>query len=378
MDFLYSDDQNNIKDLVTQIFETEVTDRSLEETEKDDVWLHRELWEALQQADLLGIAIPLKYGGSGMGLTELGLLLEAQGRTAAPIPLMHTLVLGALGINKFGSQSQKEKILPLVCRGEYVVSAALSEKSSPEFHRPSTMATKVEGGWLIKGEKIKVPLATVASVFLVPVAISKEKPLVLLVSPDAEGITLKRQKNMTGEPVWQVELDNVFVQKSDVLGELEQGCEILRWLADHTLACLCAMQLGASKKQLELLAKHASSREQFGQAIAQFQAVSQRAADAYIDVESLNLCYLQAIWRLSQGLECRRELLIAKYWAAETGHRVSSAAQHIHGGIGVDRDYPLYRFTLLTKELEFTMGGSNHTLAKLGELLSDSNFVVDA
>jgi hypothetical protein len=159
-----------------------------------------------------------------------------------------------------------------------------------------------------------------------------------------------------------------------MIGTPQTGRTIIEWLVERTMVAMCAVQLGVSKKQLRMLAEYATTRQQFGQPIGAFQAVSQRAGDAYIDVESLRVSYLQAMWRLSQGLESKREVLIAKFWATETGHNVSAAAQHIHGGIGVDCDYPLYRYTLLTKHLEFTLGGANQTLGRLGALLADSDY----
>ena len=90
-----------------------------------------------------------------------------------------------------------------------------------------------------------------------------------------------------------------------------------------------------------------ASASSSAQPIATFQAVAQRAADAYIDTEAIRLTAWQAAWRLAEGPRRRDEALaIAKFWAAEGGHRVVHAAQHLHGGIGVDTDYPLHRYFL--------------------------------
>lgn len=126
-----------------------------------------------------------------------------------------------------------------------------------------------------------------------------------------------------------------------------------------------ALQLGLAKAALKMTSQYVSKREQFSRPLATFQAVSQRAADAWIDVQSMEVTLWQAAWRLSEGLECRREVGIAAYWAAEGGHRVLSAAQHLHGGMGFDRDYPLHRFFLQTKRLEFLYGSSNELLDRL-------------
>jgi alkylation response protein AidB-like acyl-CoA dehydrogenase len=130
------------------------------------------------------------------------------------------------------------------------------------------------------------------------------------------------------------------------------------------------MELGAAERALRMTAKYTSERKQFGKVIATFQAVAQRAADAYIDVEAIRLTTWQAVWRLAEKLPARRELSIAKYWASEGGHRACYAAQHLHGGIGVDKDYPLHRYYLLSKRIELTLGGAQEHLARVGAMLA--------
>ena len=119
-----------------------------------------------------------------------------------------------------------------------------------------------------------------------------------------------------------------------------------------------------------MTAEYTKTREQFDRPIATFQAVGQRAADAYIDTEAIRLTAWQAIWRLSEGLPATAEVAVAKFWAAEGGQRVVHAAQHLHGGMGVDRDYPLHRYFLWAKQLELTLGGATPQLLKLGAILA--------
>ena len=122
---------------------------------------------------------------------------------------------------------------------------------------------------------------------------------------------------------------------------------------------------------MRLTAEYTKTREQFDRPIATFQAVGQRAADAYIDAEAIRLTAWQAAWRLAAGLPAAAEVAVAKFWAAEGGQRVVHAAQHLHGGIGVDRDYPLHRYFLWAKQLELTLGGATAQLLRLGALLAD-------
>jgi alkylation response protein AidB-like acyl-CoA dehydrogenase len=119
-----------------------------------------------------------------------------------------------------------------------------------------------------------------------------------------------------------------------------------------------------------MTAEYTKTREQFERPIATFQAVGQRAADAYIDTEAVRLTALQAAWRLEEGLPAAAEVAIAKFWAADGGQRVVHAAQHLHGGIGVDRDYALHRYFLWAEQVELAFGGATAQLVRLGDLLA--------
>jgi alkylation response protein AidB-like acyl-CoA dehydrogenase len=133
---------------------------------------------------------------------------------------------------------------------------------------------------------------------------------------------------------------------------------------------LCAIQLGVTDKALRMTAEYTTTRVQFDRPLAHFQAVGQRAADAFIDVEGIRLTLWQAAYRLDEGLPADTEVEVAKFWASDGGHRVAHAAAHLHGGVGVDVDYPLHRYFLWAKKLELTLGGSTQQLLRIGRHLA--------
>ena len=142
-------------------------------------------------------------------------------------------------------------------------------------------------------------------------------------------------------------------------------------MVERATAALSAIAMGVCERALRMTAAYTSERRQFDRPIATFQAVGQRAAEAYIDTEAVRLTGWHAIWRLSEELPAVEEVAVAKFWAAEGGQRVVHAAQHLHGGMGVDRDYPLHRYFLWAKVIELTLGGSAPQLRKLGRRLAD-------
>jgi alkylation response protein AidB-like acyl-CoA dehydrogenase len=123
-------------------------------------------------------------------------------------------------------------------------------------------------------------------------------------------------------------------------------------------------------RAVERAAAYTSEREQFGRPVATFQAVGHRVADAYIDAEALRLTALQAAWRLAEGLPAADEVTIAKWWAADAGHRVLYAVHHVHGGVGVDHSYGLHRYFGWAKRIEFALGGATDQLLALGATLA--------
>ena len=144
------------------------------------------------------------------------------------------------------------------------------------------------------------------------------------------------------------------------------------WITDRAVAGLCAIQAGVCEAALRTTANYTSEREQFGMKIATFQAVAHRAADAYIDTEAIRLTACQAAWRLAEGRPAAEALAIAKFWAAEGAQRVVHAAQHLHGGIGIDVDYPVHRCFRWAKQVELSLGGGTAHLRRLGDLIASA------
>jgi alkylation response protein AidB-like acyl-CoA dehydrogenase len=285
--------------------------------------------------------------------------------------MLATLVLGALPVAEFGSAAQQQALLPGVIDGSTILTAALQEDgdySTPAV--PATTARPDGDAWVLDGEKTYVAAAHLAARILMPARTGDAATTVFLLDPNAVGVTLEASTAITGEPLWTVHLSGVHVEGADVLGEVDGGAAIVHWITDRAIAALCSTQVGVCDGALKLTAAYVSEREQFGSKIGTFQAVAQRIADAYIDTEAIRLTALQAAWRLSEGLEAEDELHIAKYWAADGGHRVVHAAQHLHGGIGLDIDYPVHRYFRWTKAMELSLGHATTHLRGLGQRIA--------
>jgi alkylation response protein AidB-like acyl-CoA dehydrogenase len=370
VDFSLSEEQEAVVETAVKLFDGHLSDERRAEVEADGEGIDRRLWAALGGANLLGLPFPAEHGGSGLGFGEVSVLLEEAGRAAAPVPIWASVLLAGMPVARFGSETLKGRLLPRIASGALVASAALIEPGT-EVDHPLTTARRSDGGWRIDGSKVCVPAGTIAGAVLVPARVGEQRIGVFVVDPGAAGVTTTRLETTTGIPEARLDFNGVEVSDDDALGSPQAGREIVSWLGLHATSGLCSLMAGTCQAALRLTASHAVSRKQFDRAIATFQAVGQRAADAYVDSEAVTLTARQAAWRLAQGLPAEEQVAIAKFWAADGGQRVVHAAQHIHGGIGVDRSYPLHRYFLAAKQYELTLGGATANLLRLGAIMAD-------
>ena len=366
MDFSLNEEQAAAADLAAQIFQGSVTTERVKAVEATDERIDRDLWRSLADAHLLGLALPEDVGGSGLGVLELCLVLEQQGRVVAPVPVWPTLALGALPIAAWGTGEQCQAWLPGVARGETFLTAALAEPGTNDPRRPSVQARPDGASWRLDGLKLAVPAAHVAARVLVPAA-TPDGVAVFLVDPHGPGATLERAVTTNREVHPHLHLDGAV---GEPLGAPEAGARALSWMVERALLGLCGLQLGVCEAAVRLAADYTSTRVQFGRPLAAFQGVALHAADGYIQTEAIRVTMLQAAWRLDAGWDATGEVLVAKWWASEGGQRVVHIAQHLHGGMGADVDYPVHRYFLLGKQIEDTLGGASAQLARLGETLA--------
>jgi alkylation response protein AidB-like acyl-CoA dehydrogenase len=366
MDFSFTEDQIVIRNLARSILDREVTHERLKTIETGPEWFDRSLWSTLAEAGLLGLTVGTDLGGMGFGIEEACVLLHEVGRVVAPVPILPTLVLGGLAIATFGSREQRRRWLVPVTAGKTILTAALVDARATDPARPATTARPDGSGWVLEGAKRFVPAAVLAERILVPAA-TAEGTAIFLVPPAAPGATLTRHGTSVGEPLFTLELSAVRLGGDDRLGaEARSGEASVRWLHERAIVAVCATQLGVSERALEITSAYVRDRRQFGVPIGSFQAVQHRAADCYVDLEALRWVTWRAAWKLGRGLAASREVAVAKIWAAEAGSRIANAAQHLHGGIGVDVDYPIRRYFLWSKALELQLGSAAAHLAWLG------------
>jgi alkylation response protein AidB-like acyl-CoA dehydrogenase len=369
MDFTPTAEQDDAAALAREILTDSCTQARLQEVEATGTRFDRELWRRLGEAGLIGLPLPEDAGGAGLGLPELAGVLVEVGRAVAPVPLA-THAPTAMALARFGSPAQQHEWLPAAAAGEAVLTTAPAEDRAFAPDRPTTSADRDGDRWLVTGAKTVVPAGTVADLFLVP-ADTAEGTALFLVRPSDEGVTVKPQVLNDGDVAARLELDGVPLGADRVLGvEPDRRTEAAHWLTQRLTVALCAQQLGVLEGALDLTSAYARTREQFGRPIGTFQAVSQRLADGFIELQGARLTLWQAAWRLAEDLPADVQVAAAKLWAADSGHKIAHTTVHVHGGVGIDLDGAAHRYFTAAKRLELTLGGSTEQARHIGRLLA--------
>ncbi|HVK21686.1 MAG TPA: acyl-CoA dehydrogenase family protein [Actinokineospora sp.] len=277
------------------------------------------LWTSLDEAGVLAAALPVSVGGDGLGLLEQCTIAEELGRTGTPTPYASWVTACA---------------------------ALQSVEGSPTCAVTDDPVDPVEEtGGRLSGTKV---LVTPGDTFVVT-----SGPAAYAVT----GVSVTTQELVAGESLVVTLSDTPARRLPDPAASITARLTVLA----------CAEALGVVEEALRRTAAYAGERVQFGRPIGTFQAVTQRLADAYIDVEAVRLTLWQAAWLLSEGRPAESEVATAKFWAAEACHRVAHTAVHIHGGMGLDMDHTLQSYFTAAKRLEFTLGGATASLRRLGQ-----------
>ncbi|CRK59564.1 Butyryl-CoA dehydrogenase [Alloactinosynnema sp. L-07] len=309
MDFSLTEAQNDLAGLVRSLVDTS-----------------RPLWNVLDEAGVLSAALPTSVGGSGFGLLEQCTIAMELGRAAASTPYASWVT---------------------------ACSALASMEGSPTCAVIDDPLDPVEAtGGRLSGTKMLVPEGDVFAVTAGADA--------YVANATDPGVSVTAQELVSGNALMVTFSDTPARRLPDTAASISQ----------NLTALTCAEALGVLEEALRRTAAYAGERVQFGKPIGTFQAVTQRLADAYIDVAAVRLTLWQAAWLLSEGLPAEAEVATAKFWTADACHRVAHTAVHVHGGVGLDTSHTLQKYFTAAKRLEFTLGDATAQLKVIGSCLA--------
>ncbi|MFN4225634.1 MAG: acyl-CoA dehydrogenase family protein [Hyphomonas sp.] len=295
----------------------------------------------LAELGFFGVIIPDEPGGETFGLTGLGQILEAQGRTLAATPLLQTALIAASALQLGGSAVQKAEWLPKIAGGEATFALALDEGAHFAPYNIATEAERDGQGYTINGLKKYVPDGHHADMLIVVArtfgeAGDRHGLSLFLVPSNAKGVSVQELKTADSHGAAHVTLENVHVPDTALLGPADQGADILDPVLDRAAIGQAAEMLGSAQAAFDMTLEYLNNRKQFGQLIGSFQALQHRAAKMFVDLEMTRSCVAAALSAVDAGKNDVPELAsLAKAKASDLVHLVSNECVQMHGGIGM-------------------------------------------
>jgi alkylation response protein AidB-like acyl-CoA dehydrogenase len=346
MDTTLTEEEVMVRETARKFLESQCPTRLVREMEKDPNGYPPDLWRQAAELGWPGMALPEEYGGSGLPLGYLGLVLQEAGRALAPLPL-HSTVVTAQAIANSGSTALCQEVLPGVAAGETILTWAFTEQDPRYRSEAVLLEAKADGdNFVLNGTKLFVDNFEAADRVLVvcrtAAASAASAGLTLfLVDTKAPGITNTPLVTLAKDRQSEVAFNKVRVPRSAMVGELNQGAPLAEDLIELATVLLCAQMLGATRKDFEMAVEWSKYRKAFGQPIGAFQSLQHMCADMLMWIDGGELLTYEALWKMDQGLPATVEVSQAKAFCNEKCVASARIAQSIHGGIGFMMEFDL-------------------------------------
>ena len=353
MDFSITDEMKDMKRTIRDFVDNEVDPLSMQ-IEDDDKIPH-ELIKKAQDMGLFGMSIPEEYGGLGLSMVDRCLLLEELGRANMSFTTYiaaHTGI-GTTGIVEMASEQTRQKYLPYMASGEKLGAFALTEPDAGSDASSMKTSAVLKGDkWVLNGIKHFITNAPEASVFTVIAVTDRSKGTgggytAFVVEKDFPGFsigTIERKMGLRGSHTSEVIFGNCEVPVENVLGQVGRGyAGALRILSKGRVA-LGARCVGACDRLIELSARYAQQRIQFGKPISSFQAIQWMLAEMATDTEAARALTYRVAWMVDNAIPVLKEGPMVKLFASEALGRVVDKALQVHGGMGYMKEFPIERF----------------------------------
>ncbi len=377
MDILPSEEEQLLKNAAREFLEAEVSTALVREMELDEIGYPPALWQQMADLGWLGLAVPEEYGGQGLPIAYLGLVMEELGRVLAPVPL-HSTMVAALAIAEAGTEAQKGELLPAVCSGDMVMTWAVTERDPRLI--PSAVAQQAQSdgdGWILNGVKMFVDNFNVArrcltAVRTAPASDDSQGISLFLIDPNGVGVSQTPLVTIAKDKQSRVSFDNVRVTGADLVGELHNGWPVVERMLERATALLCCQMIGATRKDAEMAIEYAKNRVAFGRPIASFQSIQHMCADMLLFTDGAQLLTYEALWKMDQGLPAGVEVSQAKAFANEKCEAVVRQSQVIHGGIGFMMEFDLHLWLRRVSAWTMRLGTTFDHRARIASALLDT------
>ncbi|MGI9149087.1 MAG: acyl-CoA dehydrogenase family protein [Chloroflexota bacterium] len=364
MDFDFTQEQVMLRGLTREFISRESAPRVVRMLMEDAHGFSEATWQQLAEMGLMGLAVDASYGGQGLGMVEMALVLEEMGRSAYPGPYFATAVLAASAIAAGGSANQMARYLPDIASGRTRATLAFLEDGVSWTASAVRLPAERRGdAFVLSGTKRFVPFAHVADLVLIAARTGGgvDGTTVFAVDPNAHGVrqTPNFEMDHTSKTSTFV-LRDVRVGADSVIGQVDRGWDVLGPTLQRAAVGACAEMLGASRRCMEMSVEYAKVRHQFGQPIGTFQAIKHACAEMLLQVENSHAATYYAAWALdADSPDAPLAVSAAKAYVSDAARAVCGASIQAHGGIGFTWDYDLHLYVKRAKHLEPLYGDAD-------------------
>jgi alkylation response protein AidB-like acyl-CoA dehydrogenase len=303
--------------------------------------------EQLGGLGLLGINVPLQYGGAEAGVVAYSLAMTEIGRGDASLAVaMSVTNMVAEILCRFGTDEQKRRFVPILTGGQPGAFALSEPQAGSDPSAMTTTATRTAGGWRLDGAKQWITTGDRAAVVIVWAKTDTKKISTFIVPGGTRGMTAGKHEDkmgIRGSSTVPLIFDGCELPEDALLGQPGGGLSVALAALDGGRIGIASQSLGIGRAALEAATAYARVRAQFGKPLADFQATQLKLADMATQLEAARLLTLRAAWLKEQGRPFTKEASMAKVWSSETAGRVCDHAVQIHGGYGYTREYPVER-----------------------------------
>ena len=354
MEFQLSDEQRHLREEVRHFADEEIRPVATEH-DVDESYPH-EIMEKAAEMGLLAPHVPVEYGGVGYSALENAILTEELFAADPGIGLcVSSAGFGAEALMGFGTEEQKEEILPEVVAGDAIMGSAISEpQAGSDVTSVATSAEKDGDEWVINGSKMWITNGTVADYFVV---VCETDPEIddrytgfsqILVEADRDGLTREKITGKLGiraSDTAELVFDDVRVPEENLIGQRGMGFLQLMEFFDETRTAVAAQGVGIARGAAERALEYAEEREQFGRSISDFQAIKHKLAEMHTDTEAARWLTYRSAWAVDNESESLTALAsMAKEFASRVAVDVTNEAVQVHGGAGFVNDHDVERF----------------------------------
>ncbi len=352
MQLTLSEDQQIMRDSIRDFVEREVLPHRMEWDESQE--FPRHVFRAMGEMGLMGMLVPEAYGGAGLSYYEYKLAIEEVAKVCGSVGLSmaahNSLCTGH--ILQFGNEEQKQRWLPKLASGTWIGAWGLTEANTgSDAMRMRCVAEEDGDHWVLNGTKNWITHGISGDVAVVLARtgdlLDSRGITAFVVERGTPGFSGGKKENKLGmrcSETAEMIFDGCRVPKANVLGEVGEGFIQAMKILDGGRISIASLALGIAKGALETATQYAKEREQFGQPIANFQAIAFKLADMAVGIEAADLLTLQACERKVQGLPVTKEGAMAKYEASEVAVRVATEGVQVLGGYGYTKDFPAEKF----------------------------------